>query len=168
MKSTVVPAQVTTVEDRITGSLSISQLLLLTTPIFIATAIFFGLPRFLHFSLYKLLLIGLACVLCGSLAIRIKGKIVLFWLIVLVRYNLRPRYFLYNKNSLAGRDDYSDQPTMELEDEPVVITQNVRQALQLTTADLVELERIIADPAANLSFVTDKKGKLHVHITEIK
>ena len=40
MRTTVVPAQVTTVEDKIAGNLGLSQLLLLTLPVFGGSALF--------------------------------------------------------------------------------------------------------------------------------
>ena len=43
MKMTVVPAQVTTVEDRIIGNLGFSQILLLIVPVFAAAGIFLNL-----------------------------------------------------------------------------------------------------------------------------
>lgn len=168
MKVTVVPAQVTTVEDRIAGSLGLSQIMLLAAPIFGGSALYVVLPPVGHSAIYKLVIIALLFFLCGLLAIRIKGKIVLLWLITLLRYNARPRYYLYNKRSLHGREDYRDSVLLELEDEPVVISRRLRDTLALSPADMVELEELIANPATNLSFETNKKGRLYVRITEIK
>jgi len=53
MKVTVVPAQVTTVEDRIVGSLGFSQLVLIVTPVFIAAALFAVLPPAMGSAVYK-------------------------------------------------------------------------------------------------------------------
>ena len=47
MKMTVVPAQVTTVEDRIIGSLGFSQILLLVIPIFVSAGVFALVPPFM-------------------------------------------------------------------------------------------------------------------------
>lgn len=168
MKVTVVPAQVTTVEDRIAGSLGMSQLVLLAAPIFIGSGLYVILPPVMHTVVYKLVVIALLFVLCGLMAIRIKGKIVLLWLITLFRYNVRPRFYVYNKRDLHGREQYRDGLISELEGEPVVINRRVRKTLSLSTADVVELEHIIGNPAAKLSFETNKKGKLYVRITEIK
>src|SRR5947209_20569411 len=97
MKVTVVPAQVTTVEDRIVGSLGLSQILLLATPVFGGTMLYAILPPNFHSAIYKLIVIALLFATCGLMAIRIRGKILLLWLIVMLRYNLRPRYFVFNK-----------------------------------------------------------------------
>ena len=73
MRSTVVPAQVTTVEDRIMGNLGFSQLALLVLPVFIAAAIFAGLPPVMHGSLYKYVASVVVALIMGFLAVRIKG-----------------------------------------------------------------------------------------------
>jgi hypothetical protein len=74
MKITVVPAQVTTVEDKIMGSLSLSQLMILLLPVFIGAALFVILPPAMGSALYKYILIGILAVICMILSIRIKGK----------------------------------------------------------------------------------------------
>src|ERR1019366_4023701 len=107
MKVTVVPAQITTIEDRIAGNLSFSQLLLLAAPVFGGSALYIILPPTMHSAPYKLTVIAVLIFLCGLLAIRIKGKILLLWFVVLLRYNLRPRYYIFNKNCLAAREQYT-------------------------------------------------------------
>src|SRR5665213_4365185 len=104
MKVTVVPAQVTTVEDRIAGRLGLSQLLLLAAPIFGGSALYIILPPAMNSSAYKLVIIITLMLICSTMAIRIKGKIVLLWLIVILRYRLRPSYYVFNKNAVNGRD----------------------------------------------------------------
>ena len=39
---------------------------------------------------------------------------------------------------------------------------------RLSTAELVNIEDIIANPRANLHFKTNRKGEISVHITEVK
>ena len=77
MKVTIVPAQVTTVEDRIAGNLGLSQLLLLTTPVFSGSLLYVVLPPVFHGAIYKLVLIVALFIICSLMAIRIKGKILL-------------------------------------------------------------------------------------------
>jgi hypothetical protein len=167
MKTTVVPAQVTTVEDRIVGSLGLSQILLLAAPVFGGSALYIILPPVMHAAVYKVVLMMAFLLLCGLLSIRIKGKILLFWFIVIVRYNLRPRYYTFNKHSLHGRDQYeSDQP-VETEHETQEVKEKSRRRLPLSTAEVAQVENLIDNPAANLSFET-RKGYLYVRITEVK
>ena len=73
MKVTVVPAQVTTVEDRISGNLSMSQIALFAIPIFCGSLLYAVLPPSMEVSLYKLIAIGILSLLSCQLAIRIKG-----------------------------------------------------------------------------------------------
>lgn len=167
MRSTVVPAQITTVEDKIMGNIGMSQLILLTVPIFGGSALFMLLPPFFGYSLYKIVLITVLTALCGALAIRIKGKVVLFWGIALLRYNLRPRYYVFNKNNSHLRET---APILKEEKvaEPVKM-EKARTALpRLSTADLVKVEGLITNPQANLHFKTNRKGELYVHITEVQ
>lgn len=168
MKITVVPAQVTTVEDRIAGNISMSQLTLLALPIFLGGGLFIMLPPVMHSAIYKIILVCLIFVLCAVLSIRIKGKIILFWLATILRYNARPRYYVYDRRSMSGRIQQSSGLDMEFEDEPVTVSEEVKRVLSLSTAEVVELERIMTDPAANLSFVANKKGGLYARITEVK
>jgi hypothetical protein len=169
MKMTVVPAQVTTVEDRIIGSLGFSQILLLVIPIFINAGIFALLPPFLGNAIYKYVLMGLVAIIFCVLAIRIKGKVLAFWLVTILRYNLRPKYYLFNKNTLAQRENY---PAKKEQIEPETATaekskrQTTRKHLDIpaTARALATLE----NPAAKVRFETGKKGNLHVRLTEIE
>lgn len=167
MRTTTVPAQITTVEDKIAGELSLVQLLLLVTPIFGGAAIFVVLPPFFASAPYKIVVIVCIAVLFATLAIRIKGKIILAWLLILARYNTRPRYYLFNKNDTHLRDIPKPEAPQEAveETEPKKTTRVPLPSL--STAELVQVEQLIASPEANLHFRTDKKGALSVHITEV-
>jgi hypothetical protein len=168
MKQTVVPAQVTTVEDRIVGNLGISQMVLLSLPVLAAGIVFTILPPALHASLYKLLFLVPFAVLCAALSIRIKGKIILFWIIVRVRYNLRPQYYVFNKNTTANRQLYDDVKVTNLPNDEPEKAKHHRQRTTLTTTEMIRTFAAMDDPAAKLAFTIDKKGKLHVRITEVK
>lgn len=169
MRTTIVPAQVTTVEDRIAGRLGLTQLLLLITPIFGGSAIFVILPPFFAYATYKIVLITCVAVFCALLAIRVKGKILLFWAITLLRYNIRPRYYVFNKNDAHAREILLPA---DIEQEPLerTVTQTVSPArkIHLTTAERVQIEDLLANPAANVHITTNKRGELRVHLTEIQ
>lgn len=168
MKQTVVPAQVTTVEDRIVGNLGISQMVLLSMPVLAAGIVFTVLPPALHVALYKLLFLVPFTTLCAALAIRIKGKIVLFWIVVRARYNLRPEYHVFDKNTTANRQLYEEVKAVELPgDEPIKVASR-RQRSTLTTTEMIRTLAAIDNPAAKFAFTTDKKGRLYARITEIK
>lgn len=169
MKMTVVPAQVTTVEDRIIGNLGFSQILLLIVPVFAAAGIFVLLPPFMGGALYKYVIMGVVALLFGLLSIRIKGKILALWLVTVLRYNLRPKYYLFNKNVTTGRDEYhgkavAPEAKEATEKKPVKKT-------SLNQLDIPTTARILAtieNPATNFRLETGKKGNLHVRFTEIE
>jgi hypothetical protein len=169
MRTTIVPSQITTVEDRIAGRLGLSQLLLLISPIFGGSLIFVVLPPFFNYAVYKIVLIVCIASFSALLAIRIKGKILLFWAITLIRYNTRPRYYLFNKNSAHTREivlpaDIEDESAEETTTQAAI---PIRQ-INLTTAERVQIEDLLANPAANVHITTNKKGELRVHLTEIQ
>lgn len=168
MRTTIVPAQITTVEDKIAGNLGISQLLLLITPVFLGSAMFAVLPPFLGSAPYKLVLLVCLAVLCGTLAIRIKGKILLLWIVVVVRYNIRPKYYLFDKNDTHLRDLPHEVKAEEVEENTATQEENYPILAQLPTAEVVKIESIITNPQANLYFKTNRKGKLSVRVTEVK
>lgn len=168
MRTTIVPAQVTTVEDRIAGRLGLTQLLLLITPIFGGSAIFVILPPFFAYAVYKVAFITCVAAVCALLAIRIKGKVLLFWAITLLRYNLRPRFYLFNKNSTHSREiilpaDMDDEPDKEIATQVATPTRKIN----LSTAERVQIEDLLANPDANVHITTNKKGEMRVHLTEI-
>jgi hypothetical protein len=167
MKVTVVPAQVTTVEDRIIGSLGLSQILLLSAPIFGGCVLYIVLPPIMHAAVYKVVVMMLFLLTCALLSLRIRGKIMLFWLIAILRYNLRPRYYVFNKRSLHARDLNEPEPSMVMENNTEQVKKKSRRKLPLSIAEVAQIERLIDNPAANLSF-ENRKGYLYVRITEVK
>ncbi len=74
MKTTTVPAQVTTVEDKIAGSLTLSQLFLLIGPIFIASAIYLIIPPTMHLTIIKCGISFFIWLISGIMAIRAEGQ----------------------------------------------------------------------------------------------
>ena len=166
MKVTVVPAQVTTVEDRIAGNLGLSQLLLLTAPVFAGSLLYVILPPFFHAAIYKFVIIVALFIVCSLMAIRIKGKILILWLVVLIQYNVRPRFYVFNKQSTHGREMF-DSKSVEVEKEPEVKPRREHRKISLSVAEMIKLQNLIDSPEANLAFET-KKGELYVRFTEIK
>ncbi len=57
MKTTIVPAQVISVEDIIAANLNLTQVVLLISPIFMSALVFLGLPPFMHIRVYKIILL---------------------------------------------------------------------------------------------------------------
>lgn len=167
MKVTVVPAQVTTVEDRIIGNLGFSQMLLLIVPVFVGGALFALLPPVMESALYKYLIMGIIALICCIMAIRIRGKILAAWLVTILRFNLRPRYYLFNKNTSGLRQDYPY--TVKKTDKKQATSKRERVKLpRLGTAETIKVLAAIENPASQLRFETTRKGGLSVRLTEIE
>jgi hypothetical protein len=170
MKTATVPAQITTVEDKIAGSLTLQQMVLLASPVFIDFALYALLPTMLKLNAYKLILMAMITLLADISAIRIRSKILFVWAITLFRYNARPRYYVFNKNDAYLRNNEETTPVNEVETQAA---SDVEQTIQpdvsrLSEEDVFKLERILEHPSANLSFATSKKGGLYVSISEVK
>jgi hypothetical protein len=168
MKVTVVPAQVTTVEDRIIGSLGFSQMMLLIVPVFVGAALFAILPPAMGSSVYKYTIMGILALVCCVLAIRIKGKILALWLITILRYNLRPKFYLFNKNTTAMREQYHSKRVEPEADNTATKTKKTVSVPKLELREAVKVYAAIDNPAAKLRFETTKKGGLHVRLTEVE
>lgn len=167
MRTTVIPAQITTVEDKIAGSIGFTQLLLLITPVFLGSALFVILPPFFAYATYKLVVIVCVAAICGVLAIRVRGRILLLWLITLLRYNLRARYYVIDKNDTYLREDEATQQALVSEEITQQKPTKARAVPRLSTAEVIEAEGILTNPAAKARYEVTKRGELRVHLTEV-
>lgn len=168
MKSTVVPAQITTVEDKIAGNLSVTQLMLLIAPVLLTGLTFTILPPMLQLTAYKMVVVALFGLTCITLAIRIKGDLLLHWMITIAKYNLRPAIHVLDKNDDYLR--YIEIPVTDAIDaasEAATTDDKPPSLVQLATAELVRLESAIVDPRSKFQLLV-KKGGLHVSIHQIK
>ena len=84
-----------------------------------------------------------------------------------LRYNLRPKYYLFDKNTTAFRDEYK---STSLEDEETIDqpTEKPQKPGKLDDISTIKTRQIIDDPTADVRFETDKKGGLHVRFTKVK
>lgn len=105
MRTTVIPAQVTTVEDTIAGSLTLTQIILLILPVFLSTATYALLPESMTLSSYKIALIAVLFVSFIVLSLRIKGRLVVSWITLLSNYVFRPHIFVFDKRTSFSRDE---------------------------------------------------------------
>ena len=168
MKTTIVPAQVTSVEDRIAGNLSFKQLLLMIVPVFLSAALFAFLPPFASFQIYKAVISVAVLIVCLALALRIKSRLVVDWVVILSRYNLRPRFYVYNKNNQTARMVIAKQQAAKAKTEQTVTQPKQIPQFAHNTNDEMTFEERLGNPAANLHFTFSKKGGLRVHIKEIR
>lgn len=171
MRTTVIPAQITTVEDKIAGSLNLTQILLLMVPVFWITIVYTLLPPAMRLAWYKLPLVVTVTFLSVILSLRVKGKVVISWLWVLVRYNLRPKYYLFNKNDSYLRDLYLPEP--EKRSYRIFKKAEKKKEIKIRTSsfgikELLALRGFINKPNYSLSLKPDKKGGLYVALEQIQ
>ncbi len=168
MKATVVPAQVTTVEDKVAGNLGLSQLMLFAAPVFGGSLLYAVLSPSMGMAMYKLIILGIVTVISCILAIRIKGKIIASWLFVLLRYGFRSKYYLFNKNALTYRREYSEPKTAERKTETAAARKPAATLPKLGLLETAELHAMLSNPDVNLRFETTKKGSLNVRLEKIQ
>lgn len=171
MRTTVIPAQITTVEDKIAGNLNLTQIIILMIPVFFTTIVYGIFPPRLHFVLYKFPLILIALILCLILSLRIKGKVVFNWLFVLVRYNLRPKYYLFNKNDTYLRVLDLPQIQKRTYKLPTFAQHKIKSRStnsNVGAIDIIKLKGFIKNPNYTLSLKPNKKGGLYVGLEQIQ
>jgi hypothetical protein len=169
MKTATVPAQVTTVEDKIAGNLTLQQAALLGGPVFLDFAIYMVLPSMFRLNAYKLVLMAIITSTADVLAIRVRGKILLVWAITMFRYNSRPRYYVFNKNNSHLRTELS-RPNIKTPAPIISHTKKAdqRSSQQLSEEDIFKLESALVEQLASIRFATSKKGGLYVSIPEVE
>ncbi len=171
MRTTVIPAQITTVEDKIAGNLNLTQILILMVPVFWTTIVYTLFAPTMHLAWYKIPLVLVVLFLCLILSLRVKGKVLVEWIAVLLHYFLRPKYYLYNKNDVYLRDldlpRVEKKPVKRFALKPAKKSANTLLPV-VSIADVVKLERLIASPKYTLSFKSGKKGGVNVAFEQIK
>ena len=158
MRTTIIPAQITTVEDKIAGSLNMTQIIILMVPVLWTAVVYIIFLPTMRLMPYKFVLIFLSLLVCLTLALRIKDKIVAEWLGVLFQYRLRPKYYLFNKNNITGRELVI--PELPVENAPAkkVARKSTKvNDIDLTLSDVVKLNNLIASGKVALRYQFTKK-----------
>ena len=168
MRTQVIPAQITTVEDRIAGNYSLKQILILLTPVLFATVIFVIVPPTMVINWLKIVAISAFGVISTTMAIRIKGKLIIDWIVVLLKYNNRPKYYIFNKNDV----DYRDIVLAKKERVTSAKSEKINSATErlipsITVQNLIQLEDLIHNKKFDIRFRTAKKGGLNVAFEKI-
>lgn len=167
MKTTVVPAQITTVEDRIAGNFTFAQIFLMIISLILGTVIYVVLPPRMHLGSLKLTLIVFQFLLIGGLAIRINGKIIAEWLATYFRYSKRPRQYVFTKNDETGREKVAVIKRQETE----VSEKKKESKIAIPTIPLSEEAKVavlLTNPSLTVSFELAKKGGIDVSLTPVK
>jgi len=161
MKSVVVPAQITTVEDKIAGSLNFIQIILLVFSLIIGTAFYGLIPPKLHLTSLKIALMLIQFAVFGALALRYQGKILADWLVIILRFKARPRIYVFSKNDAASRETLVEPAHTETEKSTKKIAlkskHKKRQAIEYPE---------FANSGAIVSIKPSKKGGLDVEYQE--
>jgi len=158
MRTTIIPAQITTVEDKIAGSLNLTQIIILMVPVLWTAFVYAFLPHMMKLALYKFVLIFSVTPVCLILALRIKDKIVAEWLSVLLRYRLRPKYYLFNKNDVIYRTlDVPELPVEHITAKKQAKKESQTKNTDLALSDIVKLEQLISSGKVALRYQFNKK-----------
>lgn len=157
MKSTIIPAQVTSIEDMITAKLSLTQIVLLVIPVFITALDFTVLPPVLHIRIYKIIVTLVLAIPIMSLALRIRGQILLRWLVVLFAYQIRPhRYFLTTMNLCSCSLNEPLKENYDTKKSPT--TDYVVNLKDLKPAESLVVSNFLVDK--QIYYLADSKGRL--------
>ena len=170
MRTTVIPAQITTVEDKIAGSLNLTQILILMIPIFWTTIVYTLFFPTMRLALYKFPLILIVLFACLLLSLRVKGKVVLNWLVILLTYNLRPRYYLSNKNDSYLRT--LDLPISQKKPLRLLKRATRDEAKQnvpkFSLREFIKFDNLIGNPKYTISYKSGRKGGINVAFEQIQ
>jgi hypothetical protein len=153
MRTTIIPAQITTVEDKIVGSLSMTQILIMMIPVGLTALIYILFAPSMKLVSYKLILIASITLTCLILAIRIKDKIVAEWLRVLFTYSNRPKYYLFNKNSLVGRTvDLVTLPKEKRASKTRAVAKSQTPSEEIKLSDQIKLDELVSSGKVALHY----------------
>ncbi len=163
MKTSIVPAQITSLEDTIAGNLTLTQLILLVVPVFVAALLLTVLPPMLKVDSYKLVVLVVLGLPFVILSLRLKGQLLFHTLLALVAFKNRPRLYLATKFSepcqfcatklvadeaMLENSSFADRPANDML--PLSLTERSQLDLGLSTR--------------KLTFLSDRNGNIHAVI----
>jgi hypothetical protein len=168
MKTSVVPAQITTVEDKIAGNMTFSQIVLLVIPLILGTVVYVTCPPLSKLSIFKFVVITVLFACFGLLAIRIKGRTVADWLVILLRFGLRPHLYLFTKNDLESRNVIASEKPKEA---AAAVKQSAKKKQVKHKAvgpNQSALNRLLREPNLTVNLELGKKGGINVSVSANK
>lgn len=161
MKTTIMPAQITSIEDTITAKLSLTQIILLILPIFMAAIIFAVMPPELHIRLYKTLVAILLALPFVILALRVNGQLILNWVIILATYQHRPRRYLLSE-TLDCECESTIQTTEQEGLENVKKPHPLIKHAELEPHEIFALDNFLS--GKKITFLANSRGQLDATI----
>jgi hypothetical protein len=165
MRTTIVPAQITTVEDRISGNLTFSQVLLLISALLIASVFYLALPPHRGFGNTKVAVMVVECIFFAVLTLRIQGRIMADWLVLYLRFAVRPRIYVFTKNDLTSRETAGEEYKKVIQ--PMKVTPSHVTSNSLSLPEQLKLTKLLANPSLTVRFALTKKGGIDVSLTPI-
>lgn len=157
MRTTIIPAQITTVEDKIAGSLNFAQILLLMLPVLWGTLVYTIFIPTMKLAPYKISLVVLVSAISLVLAVRIKDKIIAEWIGILLRYKLRPKFYIFNKNDITER--LVDLPFEPVTNHRKVVAKTTKGLTkELSIKELIKFEQAMASKNLAVSFRYGRKS----------
>lgn len=167
MRRTVIPAQITTVEDKIAGNLNLSQILLLMMPVLVVTILFTFVPPTMKLTGLKIMTAIISILIFGILALRIKERVVLNWLLVWLKFRVRPSIYVFDKNDNYLREIEAvvknTKPIKVVKKEIKEVDKNI-----LTETEAVKLWHLINNRENSFSYGFNQKGGLNVAIERVE
>lgn len=169
MKVALVPAQVTSVEDMIVNGLTLKQLVILMLPVFLCGVSYTLIPPVFTFTSIKLIVLMILTPALLVLAIKIKGELILNWALVIMQYNMRPKFYIFTKNDYYLRE--SKRPynnCVELVSDEITLHKRPVKKNDIRLREIVEFEKLVMKTNANVAVSANNAGGIHVSISEIK
>jgi len=166
MRITVVPAQITTVEDRVAGNFTFVQIVLMVIPLVIGALIYSSMAPKIHFNPAKLTLIAVDFFIFGIMAIRFNGKILADWLIIYLRYSARPRRYIFTKNDLIHREIILETSEQTASSTIQTVEKKSKRQKSLSLLDQSKMDQLFAENALSVSFKISKKGGVDVSLKQ--
>lgn len=171
MRTRVIPAQITTVEDKIAGNLNMTQMFILMVPVLLSTVVYALLPPSMKIVWYKLAIFLFTSVICAVLSLRIKGKVVLNWFVLLLRFYSRPKYYVFDKNDTYLRTLYLPEVNKKtsrlLSTKMQAEKKSKKPAPAFGVQDLVRLEELVRNKKLHFRYKPGRKGGLRVAFEEV-
>ncbi len=161
MKTTIIPAQITSIEDTIAANLTLTQIILLILPVFLSAIIFSLLPPFIHIRLYKLVLIAIMSIPLALLALRINGQVLLKLIIVIVNYCARPKLYLLT-NQVKSEIEQIEPEVVNAPKLHITTLQSNNRPSHVTPAQMVLLADVLENK--KVLFFTNSEGRLNAII----
>ncbi len=167
MKTTVVPAQVTTVEDRLIGNLTFAQILIFIIPLFTDLVTYLTVVPRSQLDYDKTILIVSQSFIICLLALRVNEKILANWLWIFFKFICRPKIYLYSIIDPAAAlsdKNISSENAEEVDHLPTLPDPGKTDIEANNVIDHLVVEKMIRDRLFNVRIQPRKSGGYNVFL----